>query len=104
MRFRALPPPPPMPTTLIRALCDTVSSSSKIMAPSVDRSEEVLQPPLERSEQLVDAGALHERAAGRGALRDLARRVEHQPHGDGVARRLDAIHQPRDPLFGRARA
>src|SRR6266566_4171919 len=48
MRFRALPPPPPTPTTFIRAFCDTVSSSSKIMVPSGDRSEEVLQPPLQR--------------------------------------------------------
>src|SRR3989449_281083 len=58
MRFRALPPPPPTPTTFIRAFCDTVSSSSKIMAPSGDRSEEVLQPPLQRSEPPLDARTL----------------------------------------------
>src|SRR2546426_6657237 len=56
-RLSAFPPPPPMPTTFIRAFCDTVSSSSKIMAPSGPRSEEVLQPSLERSEQPVHPGA-----------------------------------------------
>src|SRR5256712_5443326 len=104
MRFRALPPPPPMPTTFIRALRDTVSSSSKIMAPSRDRSEELLQPALQRSEQLLDPGALHERAAGRGALRHPARGVQHQTHRHCVARRVHAVHQARDPLPGRAGA
>src|SRR6266571_6212986 len=96
MRFRALPPPPPMPTTFIRALRDTVSSSSKIMAPSRDRSEELLQPALQRSEQLLDPGALHERAAGRGALRHPARGVQHQTHRHCVARRVHAVHQVKD--------
>src|SRR6266851_153086 len=100
MRFRALPPPPPTPTTFIRAFWDTVSSSSKIMAPSGDRSEEILQPPLQGSEQLLDPGALHERAAGRPALRELARGVQHQPHRHRVARRLHAVDEPGDPLLG----
>src|SRR6266568_3631417 len=102
MRFSALPPPPPMPTTFIRAFCDTVSSSSKIMAPSGDRSEEVLQPPLQRSEQLLDARPFCQRAAGRAAQRELPRRVQHQPDRHGVARRLHAIHEPGDPLLGAA--
>src|SRR3989454_11877390 len=99
MRFRALPPPPPTPTTFIRAFCDTVSSSSKIMAPSGDRSEEVLQPPLERREPALDPRALDQRATGRGALCHLARRVQHQPHRHRVPRRLYAVHQPRNPLL-----
>src|SRR2546426_837222 len=57
MRLSALPPPPPIPTTFMRAFCDTVSSSSKIMAPSGDRSEEVLQPTLQRREQPIHAGS-----------------------------------------------
>src|SRR3989475_1284772 len=65
MRLSALPPPPPIPTTFIRAFCDTVSSSSKIMAPSGDRSEEVLQPPLQRSEPPLDARALEDRKSTR---------------------------------------
>src|SRR2546421_2558053 len=100
MRFRALPPPPPTPTTFIRAFCETVSSSSKIMAPSGDRSEEVLQPPLQRSEQLVDPRTPDQRAAGHGALREPPRRVQHQPDGHRVARRLHAVDQSRDPLLG----
>src|SRR5213596_1534549 len=103
MRFSALPPPPPTPTTFIRAFCDTVSSSSKIMAPSGDRSEEVLQPPLERREPALHSGARHQRATGRGALREPARRVQHQPHRHRVARRLHAVHQPGDPLLGAPR-
>src|SRR5207244_13564292 len=103
MRFRALPPPPPTPTTFIRAFCDPVSSSSKIMAPSGDRSEEVLQPALQRSEQLFDARAPGERAAERAApppsLCQPARRVQHQPDRDRVARRLHAVHQSRNPLL-----
>src|SRR5436305_2358499 len=100
MRFRALPPPPPTPTTFIRAFCETVSSSSKIMAPSGDRSEEVLQPPLQRSEQLVDPRTPDQRAAGHGALREPPRRVQHQPDRHRVARRLHAVDQSRDPLLG----
>src|SRR5207253_544635 len=94
MRFRALPPPPPTPTTFIRAFCDTVSSSSKIMAPSGDRSEEVLQPSLQRSEQLLDAPAPHEHSARRTVVRQPARRVQHQPHRHRVARRLYAVDEP----------
>src|SRR6059036_3816905 len=101
MRFRALPPPPPTPTTFIRAFCDTVSSSSKIMAPSGDRSEEVLQPPLQRSEPPLDARALDHRAAGNAALRESPRRVQHQTHRDRVARRLHTVDEPRDPLLRR---
>src|SRR5205823_12634601 len=104
MRFRALPPPPPMPTTFMRAFRDTVSSSSKIMAPSRDRSEELLQPALQRSEQLLHPGAPHERAARRGALRHPPRRVQHQANRHRVARRLHAVHQAPDPLLGRAGA
>src|SRR5207245_62164 len=106
MRFKALPPPPPTPTTFMRAFCDTVSSSSKIMAPSGDRSEEILQPTLERREQLVHAAAAHQRPppspppADRGALRHLARRVQHQPDRHRVARGLHTVHQPGDPLLG----
>src|SRR5256714_9787121 len=100
MRFRALPPPPPTPTTFIRAFCETVSSSSKIMAPSGDRSEEVLQPPLQRSQQLVDPRTPDRRAAVRAALPQPPRRVQHQPDGHGVARRLHAVDQSRDPLAG----
>src|SRR6267143_102253 len=101
MRFRALPPPPPTPTTFIRAFCDTVSSSSKIMAPSGDRSEEVLQPPLQRSEPSLDARTLDQRAAGNAALRDSPRRVQHQAHRHGVARRLHAVDESRNPLLRR---
>src|SRR5438874_9856624 len=100
MRFRALPPPPPTPTTFIRAFCETVSSSSKIMAPSGDRSEEVLQPPLQRSEQLVDPRTPDQRAAGRAALRQPPRRLQHQPDRHSVARRLHAVNKSRDPLLG----
>src|SRR5689334_2769793 len=107
MRFRALPPPPPTPTTFIRAFCETVSSSSKIMAPSGDRSEEVLQPSLQRSEQLVDAPTLHEHASPppsstsgvHAPVRQSTRRVQHQPDRHGVAWRLHAVHEPRDPLL-----
>src|SRR5690242_3532210 len=102
MRFRALPPPPPTPTTFIRAFCETVSSSSKIMAPSGDRSEEVLQPPFERCEQLVDTGRPDQRASpapSHAAVRESPRRVQHQPHRHRVARRLYAVHQSRDPLL-----
>src|SRR6266571_865305 len=119
MRLSALPPPPPTPTTFIRAFCDTVSSSSKIMAPSGPRSEEVLQPTLERSEQpghpracerpsppscparCTRSGASPSR---RGPLRHAARRVQHQPRRYRVARRLHAVHEPRDVVLGRARA
>src|SRR5882724_235772 len=103
MRFRALPPPPPTPTTFIRAFCDTVSSSSKIMAPSGDRSEEVLQPPLQRSKPPLDARTLPRRATGNAAppLREPPRRVQHQAHRHRVARRLHAVDEPRDPLFRR---
>src|SRR5947199_8011 len=104
MRFSALPPPPPTPTTFMRAFCDTVSSSSKIMAPSGDRSEEVLQPPLERREPALDPRALHQRATGRDALCHLTRRVQHQPHRHRVPRRLHAVHQPRNPLLRSAGA
>src|ERR1051325_6180650 len=99
MRLRALPPPP---TTFIRAFCETVSSSSKIMAPSGDRSEEVLQPPLQRSEQLVDPRTPDQRAAPsrRAALRQPPRGVQHQPDRHRVARRLHAVDQSRDPLLG----
>src|SRR5689334_628523 len=100
MRFRALPPPPPTPTTFIRAFCETVSSSSKIMAPSGDRSEEVLQPPLQRSEQLVDPRTPDQRAAVGGAVREPPRGVQHQPDRHRVARRLHAVDQSRDPLLG----
>src|SRR5207248_10886491 len=102
MRFRALPPPPPTPTTFIRAFCETVSSSSKIMAPSGDRSEEVLQPPLQRSEQLVDPRAPDQRAAPsrRAALHQPPRGVQHQPDRHRVARRLHTVDQTRDPLLG----
>src|SRR2546423_13094735 len=99
MRFRALPPPPPTPTTFIRAFCETVSSSSKIMAPSGDRSEEVLQPSLERSEQLVDPRTPDQRAAGHDALREPPRPIQHQPDGPRVAPRLHAADQSRDPLL-----
>src|SRR6185437_2380757 len=101
MRFSALPPPPPTPTTFIRAFCDTVSSSSKIMAPSGDRSEEVLQPPLQRSKPPLDASTLDHRAAGNTALRESPRRVQHQTHRHRVARRLHAVDEPRDPLLRR---
>src|SRR5438132_12902530 len=101
MRFSALPPPPATPTTFIRAFCQTVSATSKIMAPSGDRSEEVLYPPLERREPALDARALHHRAARRGALCHLARRVQHQPHRHRVTRRLHAVHQSRNPLLRR---
>src|SRR6266446_5783526 len=101
MRFSALPPPPPTPTTFIRAFCDTVSSSSKIMAPSGDRSEEVLQPPLQRSEPPLDARTLDQRAAGHAALRESPRRVQHQAHRHRVARRLHAVDEPRDALLRR---
>src|SRR6266536_3878392 len=106
IRFRALPPPPPTPTTFIRAFCDTVSSSSKIMAPSGDRSKEVLQPPLQRSEQLVDARTLDQLSPPpppRASLREAPRRVQHQPHRHRVARRLHAVHQPGNPLLRRPR-
>src|SRR4029077_2086278 len=106
MRFKALPPPPPTPTTFIRAFCDTVSSSSKIMAPSGDRSEEVLQPSLQRSEQLVDAPTLHEHPPTSGVhapMRQSTRRVQHQPHRHRVPRRLHAVHEPRDALLRGAR-
>src|SRR5436309_2768822 len=103
MRFRALPPPPPTPTTFIRAFCDTVSSSSKIMAPSGDRSEEVLQPPLQRSKPPLDARTLPRRATGHAAppLREAPRRVQHQAHRHRVSRRLHAVDEPRDPLLRR---
>src|SRR3989454_3741773 len=103
MRFRALPPPPPTPTTFIRAFCDTVSSSSKIMAPSGDRSEEVLQPPLQRSKPPLDARTLPRRATGNAAppVREAPRRVQHQAHRHRVARRLHAVDEPRDPLLRR---
>src|SRR5438034_1586680 len=114
MRLSAVPPPPPTPTTFIRAFCDPVSSSSKIMAPSGPRSEEVLQPSLERSEQPVHPGALRPRApphpapspapTGSGSLRHPPRRVQHQPCRHRVARRLYAVHQPGDPVLGRASA
>src|SRR5207249_3845523 len=102
MRFSALPPPPPTPTTFIRAFCETVSSSSKIMAPSGDRSEEVLQPPLQRSEQLVDPRAPDQRAAPsrRAALHQPPRGVQHQPDRHRVARRLHTVDQTRNPLLG----
>src|SRR3712207_6289841 len=32
MRFTALPPPPPTPTTFMRAFCEALSSNSKIIA------------------------------------------------------------------------
>src|SRR6266516_138197 len=99
MRFRALPPPPPTPMTFIRAFCDTVSSSSKIMAPSGERSEEVLQPPLQRSEPPLDARTLDHRAAGNAALRESPRRVQHHAHRYCIARRLHAVDEPRDPLL-----
>src|SRR5436309_4235133 len=101
MRFRALPPPPPTPTTFIRAFCDTVSSSSKIMAPSGDRSEEVLQPPLQRSEPPLDARTLDQRPAGHAALRESPRRVQHQAYRHRVPRRLHAVDEPRDALLRR---
>src|SRR6266853_86656 len=103
MRFRALPPPPPTPTTFIRAFCDTVSSSSKIMAPSGDRSEEVLQPPLQRSKPPLDARTLPRRATGNAArpLREAPRGVQHQPHRHRVARCLHAVDESRDPLLRR---
>ncbi|PYP57505.1 MAG: hypothetical protein DMD44_09925, partial [Gemmatimonadetes bacterium] len=65
------------------------------MAPSGDRSEEVLQPPLQRSEQLVDPRTPDQRAAGRAALRQPPRRVQHQPDRHRVARRLHAVDQSR---------
>src|SRR5213078_4427011 len=101
MRFSALPPPPPTPTTFIRAFCDTVSSSSKIMAPSGDRSEEVLQPPLQRSEPPLDARTLDQRPAGHAALRESPRRVQHQAYRHRVPRRLHAVDEPRDALLRR---
>src|SRR2546430_14210675 len=101
MRFSALPPPPPTPTTFIRAFCDTVSSSSKIMAPSGDRSEEVLQPPLQRSEPPLDARTLDQRPAGHAALRESPRRVQHQAYRHRVPRRLHAADEPRDALLPR---
>src|SRR4029077_6325929 len=103
MRFRALPPPPPTPTTFIRAFCDTVSSSSKIMAPSGDRSEEVLQPPLQRSKPPLDARTPPRRATGSAAcpLREAPRGVQRQPHRHRVARRLHAVDESRDPLLRR---
>src|SRR5438034_4511067 len=100
MRFSALPPPP-TPTTFIRAFCDTVSSSSKIMAPSGDRSEEVLQPPLQRSEPPLDARTLDQRPAGHAALRESPRRVQHQAYRHRVPRRLHAVDEPRDALLRR---
>src|SRR5690348_13193567 len=104
MRFKALPPPPPTPTTFIRAFWETLSSSSKIMALSRPRSKEVLQPPLERSEQPVDTRAADERLPALGALRHFARRVQHQSHRHRVARRLHAVHQARESQIGRPRA
>src|SRR5947207_3361718 len=99
MRFSALPPPPPTPTTFIRAFCDTVSSSSKIMAPSGPRSEEVLQPPFQRSQPLFDgtaATADEQLAPAALSLRQPLRRVQHQPDRHRVARRLHAVHQSGD--------
>src|SRR5213594_2511249 len=101
IRFRALPPPPPTPTTFIRAFCDTVSSSSKIMAPSGPRSEEVLQPPFQRPQPLFDgtappAAADERPAAAALPLREPFRRVQHQPDRHRVARRLHAVHQSGD--------
>src|SRR5207253_265439 len=101
MRFRALPPPPPTPTTFIRAFCDTVSSSSKIMAPSGDRSEEVLQPSLQRSEQLLDAPAPHEHAARRTVVRQqLARRLTRALARGG--REIDHLRRVHQRLVGHA--
>src|SRR5947209_11430032 len=97
MRLSALPPPPPIPTTFMRAFCDTVSSSSKIMAPSGDRSEEILQPTLERREQLVHAAAAHQRPPPspapppRAALRHLPPPRPHPPHPPRVPRPPHAV-------------
>src|SRR5439155_1100723 len=98
MRFRALPPPPPMPTTFIRALRATVSSSSKIMAPSRDRSEELLQPALQRSEQLLDLAVHQVKDLVQPLVDDvrqhLARRLPHPLRRRGRQRdHLRRVHE-----------
>ena len=79
MRLTALPPPPPTPTTFIRAVWTPLSSSSKIMVmfPRPD-SEEVLEPPFHRSEHLLDRRRLPGPRPEAAAHRHLPGAVEHQ--------------------------
>src|SRR5919197_1692156 len=79
MRLTALPPPPPTPTTFIRAVWMPLSSSSNLMvcSPRPD-SEEVLEPPFHRSEHLLDRRRLPCPRAEAARHRDLAGAVERQ--------------------------
>src|SRR3989441_1216813 len=79
-----VPVPPPMPqvTNTMSAPCSERNTSSRF-------SSIAWRPPR--------------CPAARGARRQLARRVQHQPHRPRVARRLPAAHQPGDPLLGAPR-
>src|ERR687892_2142215 len=89
IRLTALPPPPPTPTTFIRAVWTPLSSSSKIMVGSPGPcSEDVLEPPLNRSEHLLDRRRLAAACSQSSAHRDLPGAVQNQSCGHRHAGRF----------------
>src|SRR5690349_7429684 len=98
MRLTALPPPPPTPTTFMRAVWMPLSSSSNLMVCSLGPSEEVLEPPFHRSEHLLDGGRLASASANAAARGHLPRAVEHEAGRHRHSRRFDAVREAAEPL------
>src|SRR6476469_9940096 len=105
MRFTALPPPPPTPTTFIRAVWTPLSSSSNLMvcSPRPD-SEEVLEPPFHRSEHLLDGRRLPATGAEAATRCHLPGAVQNQYRGYRHSRRFDAVRETSEALAGNAAA